>query len=212
MRPPAACVVLLLAGTTAPTHAWAQLEATPEPAVNAPVAPLEPSWTVPTLHGLGLFATLRLTEAYLWPDPFAETRLSVIGAHYAEAFTRPPKFDANRRPFEWDGDPWAINVVGHALMGSELYTRARICGQGVLPSLLFTAAGAAVWDYGFEASGVRPSAVDLVYTPAAGLALGELRYWLWSESSRVDRPVWRQVLLGVFDPLGELERWAGTPC
>jgi hypothetical protein len=82
----------------------------------------------------------------------------------------------------------------------------------VLPSLAFTAAGAVVWDYGVEASGVRPSAFDLVYTPAAGMALGEFRYWLWSESKRVNAPVWRQVLLGVFDPFGEVERWAGTSC
>jgi hypothetical protein len=159
-----------------------------------------------------MFVTLRLTEAYLYPDPFAETRLSVIGGHYREAFTRPPKFDASRPAFEWDGDPWYINAVGHALLGSELYLRARTCGQGVLESLAFTTAGAVVWDYGFEASGVRPSALDLIYTPAAGVALGELRYWLWSSSRRVDGSLVRQVLRTVFDPLGEAERWAGVPC
>jgi hypothetical protein len=172
----------------------------------------EPSWTVPSLHATGLFVTLRLSEAYLYPDPFAETRWSVIGGHYREAFTRPPKFDASRSAFEWDGDPWYINVVGHALLGSELYLRARTCGHGVLGSVTFTAAGAVVWDYAFEGSGVRPSALDLVYTPASGLVLGELRYWLWSEADVVKAPVWRQVLRSVFDPFGEAERWAGTPC
>lgn len=172
----------------------------------------EPNLIVPTLHGVGLFSVLRLSEAYLYPDPFAETRWSVIGSHYRQAFTRLPKFDASQPAFEWDGDPWHINVVGHALMGSDLYLRARTCGHGVLGSLAFTAAGAVVWDYAFEGSGVRPSALDLVYTPASGLVFGEFRYWLWSESRRVTDSTWRQVLRTVFDPLGEAERWAGTPC
>jgi hypothetical protein len=173
---------------------------------------VEPSWTIPVLHGTGLFVTLRLTEAYLYPNPFAETRLSVIGEHYKQAFTRPPKFDASQPAFEWDGDPWYINALGHAAMGSELYLRARTCGLNVLQSLLFTAGGAAVWDYAFEGSGVRPSAFDLVYTPAAGLALGELRYLAWRGAAGVSHPLTRGVLRGLFDPLGEFERWAGAAC
>lgn len=170
------------------------------------------SWAVPSLHALGLMTGMRLTEAYLWPDPFAETDLGRIGAAYEEAYTRPPKLDTSQDWFEWDGDPWQINVVGHALFGSELYLRARTCKKSALEALAFTAAGAVVWDYVFEANGVRPSALDLVYTPLAGIALGETRLQLWRIASRVESRGWRSVLTALLDPLGELERTLGTPC
>jgi hypothetical protein len=198
-----------------PEPATVALEQTSDsPASNTPeeANPAFRSWGVPILHGTALFVTLRLSEAYLYPDPFAETRWSIVGGHYEEAFTRPPKFDASKPWFEWDGDPWHINVVGHALMGSELYLRARTCGHGPLESLAFTAAGAVVWDYAFEGSGVRPSAFDLVYTPAAGIALGEFRHWVWSSSRSIEAPFFRGLVRGLFDPFGEVERWAGTPC
>jgi hypothetical protein len=210
---------LLLGLGGAPRLVWADVAdghataASEQPRATRPLATApEPSWTIPTLHTTGLFLTLRFTEAYLYPNPFAETRLSVIGGHYQQAFTRPPLFDASKPAFEWDGDRWQINVVGHALLGSEMYLRARTCGHGVLASLAFTAGGTVAWEYAFEGNGVRPSALDLLYTPASGLALGEFRYWLWSESGTVTPPVWRRVVSAVFDPFGEAERWAGTPC
>lgn len=199
-----ALVVLLLAG--------------PAPAAEAAPAPapapdeLEQSWTVPSLHALGLMTTMRATEAVIWPEPFADTDLSRIGQSYEAAYTKPPKWDSSRRAFEWDGDPWWVNGVGHALFGSELYLRARTCKNSILPALAFTAIGSTVWEYGFEASGVRPSGFDLWYTPAAGLVLGEARYLGWTLARRIGQRTWRGVLTGVLDPFGELERWAGTRC
>lgn len=172
----------------------------------------EQSWAIPSLHALGLMTTMRATEALLWPEPFADTELSHIGQHYEAAFTLPPKWDSSRRAFEWDGDPWWINGIGHALFGSELYLRARTCKNGVLPALAFTVIGSTLWEYGFEANGVRPSGLDLWYTPAAGLVLGEVRYLGWSAARRIGDRTLRGVLQGVLDPFGELERWAGTRC
>lgn len=195
-------------GDETPVTSASNAESAPQPDDAAPT----PSWLVPVGHGAGLFVTLRLTEAYLYPDPFADTRLDSWLHHYEEAFTRPPKFDADAPFFEWDGDPWYINAVGHAAMGSELYLRARTCGHGVLPSVLFTAGSSVVWDYAFEGNGVRPSALDLVYTPVSGLAFGEFRYFLWTQGGHIDSSLLRGVVRGIADPFGELERWAGTPC
>jgi hypothetical protein len=172
----------------------------------------EQSWTVPTLHGLGLMTGMRLTEAVIWPEPFADTDLSHWGESYELAFTKPPKWDSSESFFEWDGDRWYINAIGHALFGSELYLRARSCRKSVVAALLFTTAGSVLWEYGFEANAVRPSALDLAYTPLAGLALGETRYLLWTAASRLDDPGARGVLQAVLDPFGELERALGTPC
>lgn len=165
---------------------------------------------VPVLHGLALMSVMRATETVLWPQPFAEPQYFL--AHYEEAYTKPPKFDSSQPFMRWDGDPLFINVVGHGLFGSELYVRARQCRLGWAGALLFTTLGSGVWEYVFEANGVRPSAGDLVYTPLAGLALGEMRYALHRAAGAVSSPPTRTVLRAIVDPFGELERAAGTGC
>ncbi len=176
------------------------------------VVPQNPRWQPPVLHSLGLMTGMRLTEAWLWPDPFAETRLDVIGDRYREAFTRPPKWDSDQAFFEWDGDPWYINAVGHAALGAELYYRPRACGHGPLAALGFAAVGAAVWDYAYEGNGVRPSALDLWYTPLSGALIGEARYWGYRAAGSISSRTWRVVLQTLVDPFGQLERSLGTSC
>lgn len=169
-----------------------------------------PNIVVPVLHGLTLMTVMRATESYLWPDPFA--RPKTFGDHYTEAFSRPPVFDADRPVMRWDGDPWVVNTFGHGLFGSELYLRARQCRFGWAGALAFAAATSALWEYGFEANGARPSALDLVYTPLAGLAFGEARYVLYRASGSWSSTVVRTMVRTVVDPLGGLERAAGAGC
>ena len=183
--------------------------AEPTPAV---ANQLESSWLVPSLHALALMTTMRASEAYLWPQPFAETNRHQLGVHYHAAFTEPPRWDGSRPWFEQDGDRWQINVIGHGLFGSELYLRARVCRKPPWQALLFTGLASGVWEYGFEANGVRPSALDLAFTPAAGLLLGELRFFGWSSAGRLRGGATRTALRALFDPLGELERLVGAPC
>lgn len=166
-------------------------------------------WGPPIAHSLALMAGLRGIEAYLYPEPFARTDPGFWGERYRDAFTKPPLFDAGRPLFRWDGDPWPINVIGHGLMGSEYYARARVCRASAFGAFVFAAGASAVWEYGFEANGVRPSGLDLVYTPLAGVALGEARYQAWRAAAGVASPGWRRVLRGALDPFGELERGAG---
>lgn len=182
------------------------------PAVAMPAAAgtdSGPSWSPPVLHALTVFTVVRATEAVLWPDPFADTDLRSWSGHYEEAFTRPPLFDADRPAFEWDGDRWEINVIGHGLMGSELYLRARQCRFGAAGAFAFTTGAAAVWEYGFEANGVRPSGQDLVYTPLSGLLLGEARYQLWRSADGIRPWPLRGFIRTLLDPFGELERGLG---
>jgi hypothetical protein len=169
-------------------------------------------WTVPVLHTGGLFVGMRATEAYLWPHPFAETDPDLIFEHYREAYTRPPLFDPERRAFEWDGDHWTLNVIGHGLLGSELYFRPRRCGASVLGALAFAAGSSVFWEYVVEANGVRPSALDLVYTPLAGIVLGEARYAGYTVAGAIANRTWRGVVRAVLDPFGEVERALGAPC
>lgn len=173
-----------------------------------------PVWSVPVLHSTTLMLAMRSTEAVIWPEPFAFTgaQISAWPMRYERAFTEPPKLDLDRPWFEWDGDPWPINVVGHALFGSELFLRMRTCRHRVPLALAFTAGASALWEYGFEANGVQPSGLDLVWTPVAGLLLGELRYAGWLLAGEASSPGLRRGLRVLLDPLGELERALGTPC
>jgi hypothetical protein len=181
-------------------------------AVPASPDPVEDSWLVPSVHGLSLMTGMRVGAAILWPEPFADTNTKHIGASYRDAFTHTPRWDSSRPAFEWDGDWWVINVVGHGLFGSELYARSRICRRNVLEALAITTVGSALWEYGFEASAVRPSGLDLWFTPLAGMVLGEMRFQGWRAASQLSDPNWRGVLQIVFDPLGEFERALGTRC
>jgi hypothetical protein len=190
----------------------ASSDAAPTSLEDRPRLTHEESWLVPSVHALGLMTTMRVGEALIWPEPFADLRLSFMASRYEDAYTHAPRFDPSRPAFQWDGDPWYVNAVGHSFFGSELYLRARTCRKNVVEALLFTTLASTVWEYGFEANGVRPSAVDLVYTPLAGLAFGEARYLGWTLGSAIQNRTWRTVVTSVFDPFGELERAFGSRC
>jgi hypothetical protein len=170
------------------------------------------SLSVPILHATALMTGMRIGAALIWPRPFADVSGERLASSYEAAYTRPPKFELDQPAFRWDGDPLVVNVAGHALFGSELYLRARTCRLGVWGALGFAAAGSTVWEYGFEASAVRPSALDLVYTPIAGFLLGEGRYQLWDAAFSIRDRTLRDVVQVALDPFGELERAAGTVC
>lgn len=165
---------------------------------------------IPILHNTSLLVVMRTTETILWPDPFA--RPGHFAAHYEEAYTLPPKFETWRRPFEWDGDPWWINTIGHGLFGSELYLRARQCHLGWAGSLAMAAAASTLWEYVFEANGVRPSAFDLAWTPIVGLGLGEARFFVHRAAGGMKSKAGRAVVRAIVDPLGDVERALGTEC
>lgn len=190
--------------------------ARPHPSANVvSTSPREPTpfaryaTTIGNHHALML--GMRLTEVWLWPEPFAETRPSILRERYRDAFTNPPKWDSRAPWFQWDGDRWFINVIGHAAFGSELYLRARRCDFHPLGAFALTVASSTVWEYGYEASGVRPSAFDLIYTPVSGFVIGEARHWLVRRAQHLDSG-WRTLVTVLLDPFGEAERAIGLPC
>lgn len=192
--------------------ALATLSASPALADEIPSPDGEPRTDVVLIHSLALMTTMRTAEAAIWPVPFAEVTPASFAAHYGEALSLPPKWDSHARPFEWDGDPWPINVFGHGIFGSELYMRARLCQHEVPAALLYATGASAMWEYVFEGNGVRPSGLDLWYTPLVGMVLGELRYVGWRAASGIGHAPLRGVLTFVLDPLGTIERAVGAPC
>ena len=161
-------------------------------------------------HAVGLLGGMRVGAALLWPADYGPAHLRSAPAHLREAFTRAPELRAGKPLFETDGDPWAINVFGHAAFGSEIYLRARQCGSTALRALAWTAGASVAWEYGFEATAKRPSAVDLTWTPLSGFLLGELRFRMYRWLGPGDGGALRWLARGVLDPLGSLERAAGA--
>lgn len=159
----------------------------------------------PIAHTTGVLVATRAVEAALWPDPFA--RPAAWGATWIHTLRTPPTFDPRRPAFAWDGDPPAFNLVGHGLLGAELYYRPRRCGLSVAGAALFAFSASAAWEYGFEGNARAASAQDLVYTPLAGLVLGELRHRVVRDLGARHR--WVPALL---DPLGQAERGLGARC
>lgn len=194
-----------------------QLAGAPARVPPAPVSPYRVELEEPELgpvlwHSLGLMTTMRVAEAILYPSPFASIDSEFVRSNYARAYTSLPLWDPDGAPASFDGDPWTINIIGHGLFGSELYMRARTCHYGVWGSLAWTVTGSVAWEYVFEASGVQPSAQDLVYTPIAGLLLGEARYFAWSAARRAQGAWWSRVVRWTVDPLGGAERALFTRC
>jgi hypothetical protein len=213
---------LLIAGLALPRPAFAQTasraeDRTPQEDHALARAPADPeaergSWLIPSLHGLGVMAGMRVGEALFLGDEFANADPEFIFDNWGDAFTKPPVFDSSQPAFEWDGDGWPTNLIGHGLFGSELYLRTRTCHKNVFEGFAFAVAGSTLWEYVIEGSAARPSAQDLVYTPVVGSLLGELRYQGWLAAGRWKDRTWGGVFKVVLDPLGELERAAGTRC
>jgi hypothetical protein len=174
------------------------------PGREAPDPDRDPrSWLVPAAHAGGVLLGMRVSSSVLWPDAYDPTRLGPERDQLRLAYTRPPELRSGGALLESDGDPAWLNGLGHGLFGSEVYGRTRQCGHGALAAFLATTAASVAWEYGLEAPHKRPSAVDLVWTPLAGGALGEARFRLhrWLKHRR--SAAW---LLFAVDPFGETER------
>jgi hypothetical protein len=187
-----------------------EVPALEEPAPQSPVPSLPARrWDVPLAHTAGLVVGMRASLSLLWPRHYDPSRLREGFSHLREAYTRPPEFHRDLPLLESDGDPWLLNTVGHGLFGSEVYSRARHCGQSPAAAFLATFLASTAWEYTLEAFHQRPSAVDLVWTPLAGALLGEGRYRLHRALVQGGGPspgTARKVLFFVVDPLGEAER------
>lgn len=78
----------------------------------------------------------------------------------------------------FDDDRWGFNYIGHPLAGSEYYLLLRNRKGTWWQALLYAAGWSGFWEYVTEGLYEQASIQDLVVTPLAGAALGELRYQL----------------------------------
>lgn len=180
----------------------------PKPRIRVSEAEPRPTLLVPLLHATGVIASMRASLSLLWPDQFNPLRFRENAWNFRAAWTSFPEYERRRRLFESDGDPWAINAVGHGLFGSEIYQRMRRCGHPPVVSFAATALVSTAWEYGIEAFHQRPSAIDLVWGPLGGALIGEGRHQLFRllERSGPGGAVLRRAGMILLDPFGEAER------
>ncbi|MCB9192120.1 MAG: DUF3943 domain-containing protein [Flavobacteriales bacterium] len=110
--------------------------------------------------GYGILAVLPSDISGWQPGTFSH-----YGANLKRAWTKPPVFDH---------DKWYINYVGHPLQGTYFYNAVRSQNATIWQSSLFCIGQVFVWEYVIEAGLEQPSIQDLIVTPIAGIALGEL--------------------------------------
>jgi len=192
------CLVLALWLCTAPVLARQK------PTARSSVE--RPCWLVPSLHSAAVLLGMRLGASAAWPETYDVLRHRRNGETFRESWSSAPTFDVDQPFFQWDRDPWPINLVGHAVMGSEIYLRHRQGHHPLWLALTMTLAWTVVWEYFVEAWHKHPSGIDLVWSPTGGMLLGEGRFWLHRRILRMRQPTWRHILCYLVDPLGQLER------
>jgi len=113
------------------------------------------------------------------------------GENLQRAYTTPPV---------WDKDGWAVNYIGHPLQGSLAFNALRSQGAGFWESGAFTLAHTLLWEYFLEAINEQPSINDLIVTPLAGVALGELTNYMTMQFKKGGFKTWEKILVTVFNP------------
>lgn len=111
---------------------------------------------------------------------------------------------------EIDHDKPLFNYILHPYAGAAYFMSARSCGFSFWQSMLYSACISTIgWEFGIEACMERPSYQDLIITPVAGSALGELFYMAKRHIVSHDYTLWGSRVLGnivvfLVDPVNEV--------
>lgn len=104
--------------------------------------------------------------------------------------------------FVWDNDELSTNLIGHPYQGGLYFAAARANNYSFLESLPFAFLGSLSWEYLFENE--PPSINDLISTPFAGAAFGEIMHrsssLVLDESARGFNRAKREVAALLIDP------------
>jgi hypothetical protein len=131
---------------------------------------------------------------YLSPQEFSQWEDKYWlywGDNLKRAYTSPPV---------WDKDGWAVNYIGHPVQGSLAFNALRSQGAGFWESSAFTLGHTLLWEYLLEAINEQPSINDLIVTPIAGIALGELENILTRRLKRGGFTTAEKIIVTILNP------------
>lgn len=174
-------------------------EAPPEPCSKRP--------DMPFIRIAFLQTGMQAVAGALWPEAYNPITVRKNARQLAASWSAPPEHRFDEPFFGSDGDWWYFNVFAHGLYGSEAYLAGRVWGHGPLISTAYALLASFTWEYLIESWYKPPSAIDLIWTPMAGVLLGELRYrLLLAAHRRIRNRVLRVTVRILLDPIGEMER------
>lgn len=169
-------------------------------------SPSHSDWLTPSLHSGFVLLLSHTLVSSLWSEAFDPTQVSRNWVQFKQSYRMVPVFDLSEDFFEWDGDGWSVNLVGHGLMGSEFYLQHRAAHHSPLTSVIMAFAWSTLWEYGVESWYKPPSGIDLVWTPLGGALIGEGRYQLYRLAQNIENNTLKNIALSVVDPFGQLRR------
>jgi hypothetical protein len=117
----------------------------------------ESRWLVPTLHSGALILGTRASLSIIWPDAYDVRPVDRNWANFKRGWTSGAEWDSGERFFEWDHDPWALNLVGHGFMGSEFYLRHRQHDHEWWVAVGMTIVWTFAWEYLVESWHKQPA-------------------------------------------------------
>lgn len=101
----------------------------------------------------------------------------------------------------WDKDNFAMNYIGHPIVGSYYYNAMRSQGSKQWPAFLFSTVQSFLWEYGIEGVAERPSTQDLLVTSTTGALLGEVIHRGTLRMGRNGFSTFEKVVVMIINPL-----------
>ena len=154
-----------------------------------------PWWVLAEVTGVNAF--VHLFDRCVTNQDFAQTTLHTWSENFKNGFV-------------WDNDQFSTNLFMHPYHGNLYFNSARSQGLNFWQSAPFSMIGSLQWELLGE---IEPPALnDLIATTFGGICIGEITYRIsrtfLDDSRRGWSRFWREVAATVFNPMGQLKRFA----
>ena len=154
-----------------------------------------PWWALAQVTGVNVF--VHLFDRVITNQDFAQTTLNTWKENFKNGFV-------------WDNDQFSTNLFMHPYHGNLYFNSARSQGLNFWESAPYAMIGSLEWEFLGE---IEPPAInDLIATTFGGICIGEItnrisRIFL-DDSKRGWPRFWRELGATIFNPMGQLKRFA----
>ena len=154
-----------------------------------------PWWALAQVTGVNVF--VHCFDRFILNADFAQTTLNTWGDNFKNGFV-------------WDNDQFSTNLFMHPYHGNLYFNSARSQGLTFWESAPYAMLGSLEWEFLGERE--PPAINDLIATTMGGICIGEItnrisRIFL-DDSKRGWPRFWRELGATIFNPMGQLKRFA----
>ena len=154
-----------------------------------------PWWALGQVTGVNAF--VHLFDRFVTNQDFAQTTLNTWGQN-------------SKNGFVWDNDQFSTNLFMHPYHGNLYFNSARAQGLNFWESAPYAMIGSLEWEFLGE---IEPPALnDLIATTFGGICIGEITNRIskifLNDSKRGWPRFWRELGATIFNPMGQLKRFA----